>query len=73
MKGIGLADIVTNGAIGGHRQRRVVGFFNAWQLSGDEAWLNKTRNNWLFIKQQLIDREQGEWYWSVSPRGIKTW
>jgi mannobiose 2-epimerase len=49
----------------------VVGFFNAWQLSGDDAWLNKTRNSWDFIKQHLVDREQGEWYWSVSPEGEK--
>lgn len=64
----------------GHRDERcdwwpqaeaVVGFFNAWQLSGDDAWLNKTRNSWDFIKQHLVDREQGEWYWSVSPEGEK--
>ena len=62
----------------GHRDERcdwwpqaeaVVGFFNAWQLSGEEAWLNKTGNSWDFIKQQLVDREQGEWFWSVSPEG----
>ena len=64
----------------GHRDERcdwwlqaeaVVGFFNAWQLSGDEEWLNKTRNSWAFIKQHLVDREQGEWYWSVSSHGEK--
>lgn len=64
----------------GHRDERcdwwpqaeaVVGFYNAWQLSGDEAWFNKTHNSWQFIKQNLIDRVQGEWYWSVSPEGVK--
>lgn len=49
----------------------VVGFFNAWQLTGDEEWLTKARRSWQFIKQQLIDREQGEWFWSVSPEGEK--
>ncbi len=49
----------------------VVGFFNAWQLSGDEAWLNKTHNSWQFITQQLVDREHGEWFWSVLPEGEK--
>ena len=62
----------------GHRDNRcdwwpqaeaVVGFFNAWQLSGEEEWLNKTRNSWQFIKQHLVDEDNGEWYWSVSPEG----
>ena len=62
----------------GHRDNRcdwwpqaeaVVGFFNAWQLSGEEEWLNKTCNSWQFIKQHLVDEDNGEWYWSVSPEG----
>ena len=64
----------------GHRDERcdwwpqaeaVVGFFNAWQLSGDEEWLNKAHDSWQFIKQHLIDKEEGEWYWSFSPDGVK--
>ena len=66
--------------VSGHRDERcdwwpqaeaVVGFFNAWQLSGEEEWLIKARNSWQFIKQQLVDNENGEWYWSVSPDGKK--
>lgn len=44
----------------------VVGFFNAWQLSGKDDYLVKACNSWRFIKQQLIDEQNGEWYWSVS-------
>lgn len=49
----------------------VVGFYHAWQLTGKEDWLNKARNSWQFIKQYLIDEEEGEWFWSVSPDGNK--
>jgi mannobiose 2-epimerase len=64
----------------GHRDERcdwwpqaeaVIGFFNAWQLTGKDDWLTKAGNSWQFIKQHLIDRDQGEWYWSVSPEGEK--
>jgi len=64
----------------GHRDQRcdwwpqaeaVVGFFNAWQLSGDDEWLAKALSSWQFIKQYLIDTEQGEWHWSVSAEGKK--
>ena len=44
----------------------VVGFFNAWQLSGKDDYLVKACNSWRFIKQQLIDEQNGEWYWSVA-------
>ncbi|KUL06322.1 MAG: N-acylglucosamine 2-epimerase [Proteiniphilum sp. 51_7] len=64
----------------GHRDERcdwwpqaeaVVGFFNAWQLSGKSDYLDKACNSWEFIKLHLIDREVGEWFWSVSPDGEK--
>lgn len=49
----------------------VVGFFNAWQLSGKDDYLIKACNSWQFIKQQLVDAEHGEWHWSVSAEGEK--
>ncbi len=49
----------------------VVGFFNAWQLSGKDDYLVKACNSWQFIKQQLIDEQNGEWYWSVAAGGEK--
>jgi len=49
----------------------VVGFFNAWQLSGDHRYLDKALGSWEFIKQHIIDKEHGEWFWSVSPQGEK--
>ena len=48
----------------------MVGYFNAYQLSGDEEFLEKTSESWTFIKEKLIDREFGEWHWSVNQKGV---
>ncbi|MFD2670890.1 AGE family epimerase/isomerase [Marinicrinis sediminis] len=47
----------------------VVGFFNAYQMSGDQSYLEAARNSWSFIQQYLIDRKHGEWYWGVTREG----
>ena len=44
----------------------VVGFFNIYQHFGDEAALDKALRVWEYIKEHLIDREHGEWYWSID-------
>lgn len=43
----------------------MVGFFNAWQLTGDAVQLQRSVNNWRFVQQHIIDRELGEWIWGV--------
>lgn len=48
----------------------MVGYYNAYQLTGDEAFLKKTTESWTFIKEKLIDREFGEWHWSVNKEGV---
>ncbi|WP_308759973.1 AGE family epimerase/isomerase, partial [uncultured Bacteroides sp.] len=35
---------------------------NAWQISGDEAWLQSADTVWTFVKDHMIDKEYGEWY-----------
>ena len=47
----------------------VVGWFNLYQHFGDEAALAKAGRCWDYIKSQLIDDEQGEWFWSRHPDG----
>lgn len=47
----------------------MVGYFNAYQLSADEVFLKKCLESWTFIKTFLVDREHGEWYWSVDRTG----
>ena len=47
----------------------VVGFFNIYQYFGDEQALEKATRCWQYIKQNLIDNENGEWYWSRHADG----
>ncbi len=49
----------------------VVGFFNAYQLTGKSHFLEKSINSWEFIKKHLIDYQNGEWYGGVKPDGTK--
>jgi len=44
----------------------MVGFFNAYQLTGDKKYLNHSINSWQFIQQYLIDNKNGEWFWGVD-------
>lgn len=47
----------------------VVGFYNIYQHFGDKDALQKSLNCWEYIKNNLIDPELGEWYWSRDPQG----
>ncbi len=47
----------------------VVGFFNLWQHFNDEAALEKANHCWQYIKDNLIDYGNGEWYWSRHKDG----
>ena len=47
----------------------VVGFFNLWQHFHDEAALEKANHCWQYIRDNLIDYENGEWYWSRHKDG----
>lgn len=43
----------------------MVGFLSAYQLNGEEGFLEKSIHSWEFSKKNLLDRENGEWYWGV--------
>ena len=47
----------------------VVGYFNLWDHFGLEEGLENALASWEFIKKSLIDRENGEWFWSVRADG----
>jgi mannobiose 2-epimerase len=48
----------------------VVGWYNLWQHFGDEEAFFKAEKCWKYIKNQLIDWEHGEWYWSRHANGL---
>lgn len=47
----------------------VVGFMNIYQYFGDDEALQKAVRCWQYIKQNLIDWDGGEWYWSRYANG----
>lgn len=47
----------------------VVGFLNAWQLSGDDSWLELASGALDYISNHISDRENGEWHWSIRSDG----
>ena len=47
----------------------VVGFLNAYELTKENEWLDKALKCWNFIDKNLVDREGGDWFWSVNSAG----
>jgi mannobiose 2-epimerase len=47
----------------------VVGFMNIYQYFGDRQALEKALHCWQYIKDNLIDYKNGEWYWSRHRDG----
>lgn len=47
----------------------VVGFLNAFELSGKDHFLKAAERSWEFTERSIVDRERGEWYWIVSRDG----
>ncbi|MBP6759022.1 MAG: AGE family epimerase/isomerase [Flavobacterium sp.] len=44
----------------------MIGFFNAYQLTNDEKYLDVVVQNWEFVKQFILDKKNGEWIWGVN-------
>nr|WP_101807699.1 AGE family epimerase/isomerase [Paenibacillus pasadenensis] len=47
----------------------MVGFLNAFQLSGEERYVQAAERSWSFIRQHVRDEDGGEWHWQVSRDG----
>jgi cellobiose epimerase len=47
----------------------LVGFINAFQLSGDVKYFEAARRVWQFAERHLVDRVHGEWLWRINPDG----
>lgn len=49
----------------------VVGFYNAYEKTGREKYLEASKDIWQFIKKYLIDaRPAGEWFWYTDKSGV---
>jgi mannobiose 2-epimerase len=51
----------------------VVGFLNAFQLSGKEKFLENALKCCAIIKNYLIDPNNGEWFFRVDEKGKPIW
>ncbi len=44
----------------------MVGFFNAWQISKESHYLATAFKSWEFIKTNIKDLNNGEWFWGLN-------
>lgn len=47
----------------------MIGFFNAWQITNDEKYLQQSLSSWHFIQKNILDKKNGEWFWGVNEDG----
>jgi mannobiose 2-epimerase len=47
----------------------MVGFLNAFEISGDGKYLAAALRVWDYIQHRLVDRVHGEWFWRINPDG----
>lgn len=47
----------------------MVGFYNAYQLTGDDKFRDASVNSWKFIESHIVDHTDGEWFWGVDRTG----
>ena len=47
----------------------MVGFYNAWQLSNNQQYLNIAIKTWAFVKDNILDKANGEWFWGIDQNG----
>jgi len=74
----GLKNEVVNGIVDETRvwwvqAETLLGFENAFELSGNPAFKKAAEMQWQSIQRMIVDpREGGEWFWSVSEDGTPT-
>ena len=47
----------------------VVGNLWLWKYHGDVAAADRALSTWAYIRDHLIDRKGGEWFWAILPDG----
>jgi mannobiose 2-epimerase len=48
----------------------VVGFYNAFQISGEERFAAAARRTWDYIEVKVVDKVHGEWHAKLTPEGV---
>jgi len=44
----------------------MIGFFNAYQVTGDSKYLQRSIKSWEFTNKYIKDHQNGEWFWGVD-------
>ena len=44
----------------------MVGFYNAYQVSGNDQYLKQSVGCWKFVNRYLKDHRHGEWFWGIN-------
>jgi mannobiose 2-epimerase len=47
----------------------IVGFLNAFQISGASKYIVAAERVWDYVERHLIDRVHGEWFWRINEDG----
>ncbi|WP_028904402.1 MULTISPECIES: AGE family epimerase/isomerase [unclassified Prevotella] len=47
----------------------IIGCVNAWQITGDETFLEAALNNWKYVKAHFVDDQKGGWFKSLTDDG----
>lgn len=47
----------------------LVGFQNAFEMTGNPAFQDAVRDVWAFIRDHVVDRAHGEWHAKLTPDG----
>jgi cellobiose epimerase len=48
----------------------VIGFFNAFEISGNSRFLETSQSAWDYIEAHVVDRVHGEWRAKLSREGV---
>ncbi len=46
----------------------VVGFYNAYQVSGEQRFADEAYRVWEYIEEKIVDRVHGEWHAKLKTR-----
>jgi mannobiose 2-epimerase len=47
----------------------VVGFYNAYQVSGERRFFDASYRVWEYIEEKIVDKVHGEWHAKLKPAG----